>query len=548
METFDLFDLHDALFKAARANHITLDMSEHKDKVEGLPFNLTFVVRNKKAQIKCPRCGSQNTARYVGMGGAMSALGGDMSVMGTNPAGLGIYRSNDIALSFGFNNNAAESNFNGTIMKQNQTRASLDQVGFVYTNKIGNTTSLRFVNFGFNYHKSRNFNRLFSAGGVLDGMSQTNYLADELDAWGMDSPSKFDEVLNSQNPYTNYWNKYPVLGIMGITTGLVDYPDDTTIGWNGDSNDFYSRETGGINQYDFSVAFNIEDRFYIGATLGVYDLKYNRYTSYMEYLNDDEGYENGGYTLENYYRMEGTGVDFKLGVIVRPFENSPFRLGLAVHTPTWYDLSESYDATINSDITYWNETYSQTLSDKLNPDYLIYDYRMVTPWKFNVSMGTTIDNLVAIGAEYEYQDYSSAQLKDIDGFELGGQADVNEFLKGVHTLRVGMEARLAPQFSVRAGYNYSTAAFQDYAYNQLSLYGTNTDFNNTKSKNTCTLGLGYKGSSIYADIAYKYDMYKSDFCAFDSNYNFSTGETDLLPAAQVDNSRHQLILTLGARF
>ena len=65
METFDLFDLHDALFRAARANHITLDMSEHKDKVEGLPFNLTFIVKNKKAQIKCPRCGSKNTARYI---------------------------------------------------------------------------------------------------------------------------------------------------------------------------------------------------------------------------------------------------------------------------------------------------------------------------------------------------------------------------------------------------------------------------------------------------------------------------------------------------
>ena len=65
METFDLFDLHDALFRAAKANHITLDMSEHKDKVEGLPFNLTFIVKNKKAQIKCPRCGSKNTARYI---------------------------------------------------------------------------------------------------------------------------------------------------------------------------------------------------------------------------------------------------------------------------------------------------------------------------------------------------------------------------------------------------------------------------------------------------------------------------------------------------
>lgn len=488
------------------------------------------------------------TARFVGMGGAMSALGGDISVIGTNPAGLGIYRSNDVALSFGFNNTGTESTFNGTSMSESRTRASIDQVGFVYTNKIGNNTSLRFVNFGFNYHKSKNFNRLFSAGGALDGMSQSNYLADELEAWGMNSASQFDNVLNAQNPYSNYWNEYPVLGIMGITTGLVDFPDNAVIGWNGHSNNYFSRETGGINQYDFSVAFNIEDRFYIGATLGIYDLNYNRYSSYMEYLNDDEGNDNGGYTLDNYYRMEGSGMDLKLGVIVRPFESSPFRVGLAVHTPTWYNMTESYDATINSDITWWGESYSQTLSDKLNPDYLIYDYRMNTPWKFNVSMGTTLENLVAIGAEYEYQDYSSAQLKDIDGFELGGQADVKEFLKGVHTFRVGMEARMAPQFSVRAGYNYSTAAFQDYAYNSLSLYGTSTDFNNTQAKNTFTVGLGYKGSVIYADLAYKYDMYKSDFCAFDSNYNFSTGETDLLPAAKVDNSRHQLLLTLGARF
>ena len=65
METFDLFDLHDALFRAAKANKITLDMSEHEGKVEGLPFNLTFVVKNKKAQIKCPRCGSTDTARFI---------------------------------------------------------------------------------------------------------------------------------------------------------------------------------------------------------------------------------------------------------------------------------------------------------------------------------------------------------------------------------------------------------------------------------------------------------------------------------------------------
>jgi len=51
--------------QAAKANKITLDMSEHDGKVEGLPFNLTFIVRNKKAQIKCPHCGSTDTARYL---------------------------------------------------------------------------------------------------------------------------------------------------------------------------------------------------------------------------------------------------------------------------------------------------------------------------------------------------------------------------------------------------------------------------------------------------------------------------------------------------
>ena len=488
------------------------------------------------------------TARFIGMGGAMGALGGDMSVLGTNPAGLGIYRSNDIALSFGFNNTGTNSTFNGTSMNENRTRASFDQVGFVYTNKIGNTTSLRFVNFGFNYHKSKNFNRLFSMGGALDGFSQTNYLSDEMNAWGMDSPERFDNVLNAKNPYTNYWNTYPVLGIMGVMTGLVDYPGADVIGWPGDSNNYYSSETGGINQYDFSIAFNIEDRLYIGATLGMYDINYNRYSSYMEYLNDDEGNPNGSYVLENFYDLEGAGVDLKLGMIYRPFEESPFRVGLAIHTPTWYDLTESYNATMTSDVKYWGETYSQTLSDEMNPEYLIYDYRMLTPWKFNVSMGTTLSNLVAIGAEYEYQDYSSAKLQDMDGYELGGQSDVNDFLKGVHTLRLGMEALVAPQFSLRAGYNYSTAAFENYAYNALSLYGTSTDFNNTQSKNTFTAGLGYRGNVIYADLAYKYDMYKSEFCAFDSNYNFGTGQTDLLPVTNVDNSRHQLVMTIGARF
>ena len=285
-----------------------------------------------------------------------------------------------------------------------------------------------------------------------------------------------------------------------------------------------------------------EDRVYLGATLGVYDVNYDRYTSYTENLNDDKGADNGGYTLDNYYRLEGTGMDLKLGVIVRPIESSPFRLGFAVHTPTWYDLRESYNATLSSDILAYEKPYIQTLSDFLvtpEYDYLTYDYNLTTPWKFNVSAGTTFAGAVAVGAEYEYQDYSSSKLKDVDGYELGDQPSVENYLKGVHTFRIGMETRIIPEFSIRAGYNYSSAAFSKDAYSALSLYSTRTDFNNTESKNTFTFGLGYRGSVIYADLAYKYDMYKSNFYAFD--------DIDL-PATKVDNERHQLLLTVGARF
>ena len=479
------------------------------------------------------------TARFIGMGGAMGALGGDISVMSSNPAGIGIFRSNDFSVSLGFNNTGTSSTFNGTSMKEDKTRASFDQLGFVYTYKVGNTTSLRYVNFGFNYHKSKNFNRLFSAGGQLDGFSQSWQLAQEMNVSGVNSASSFDAILDAENPYRQYWNQYPVLGMMGATTGVVDFYDGKVLGWNGYSNNYYSQEKGGINEYDFNIAFNIEDRFYLGATLGVYDVNYDRYSSYTEELDDDYGQENGGYTLENYYSLKGTGVDLKLGAILRPVEDSPFRLGLAIHTPTWYELTESTNATLSSDILAYDSPYSQTLSDYLDYSYLTYDYRLITPWKFNVSAGTTFGGLVALGAEYEYSDYSSSTLQDIDGYELGDQPSVEAFLKGVHTFRVGMEARLAPQFSIRAGYNYTSAVFADDAYSALSSYRTSTDFNNIKDKNTFTMGLGYRGNVVYADLAYKCDMYKSDFYAFD--------DIDL-PATKVDNERHQLVFTLGAKF
>lgn len=504
------------------------------------------------------------TARFVGMGGAMSALGADISTIGTNPAGIGLFRGNDISLSFGFNNNQAKADMNGSTATEKRTKASFDQAGIVWSSKIGNKTDLRYVNFAFNYHKRANFNRQFSAGGnASNGNSLTYLMADMLldatyqrDKYCYDYAQDFIDLYDAQNPYVNYGNNdiflyTPYLAAMGARTNLVTpYLSNTEVdkergpkiigmdGWEAANNQYYSREEGGIDEYDFNVAFNVKDRYYFGITLGVYNLDYNRYSSYGENLTAE-----GDFTLNNFYSVEGSGVDLKLGVIIRPFEYSPFRIGLAVHTPIWYSLTEHHTANLTSTLSNIEGSTTENLVDYLQPEY-IWDYRLTTPWRFNVSMGTIVGGIMALDAEYEYAKYSSAQVDDVDGYQLNATNAVSETLKGVHTFRAGMETKLTSAFSLRAGYNFRSVPIHENAYKNIPITDptrTDAEYLNLKSQQAVTVGLGWRGKLFYADLAYKYDFYKADFYAFGS-------EQISLPATKVNNDRHQLLFTLGVHF
>lgn len=150
---------------------------------------------------------------------------------------------------------------------------------------------------------------------------------------------------------------------------------------------------------------------------------------------------------------------------------------------------------------------------------MIRQFRLQTPWTYNVSLGYTIGNSWALGAEYEYEDYSSMKFKNPDD----GFSDLFEYensttpmMKGVSTIRLGAEYKVIPQFALRAGYNYSTAIFNNDAYKDLPLNSiqTDTDFANTKALSNYTLGIGYRGSMFYADLAYKFSSYKENFYPF----------------------------------
>ena len=220
------------------------------------------------------------------------------------------------------------------------------------------------------------------------------------------------------------------------------------------------------------------------------------------------------------------------------------RIGVAIHTPTWFNLTDIHSARLESDITYEGQQYHAVQDTYDAAGNRVLDYQLITPWKYNFSLGYTIGKSVALGAEYEYTDYSTAKMKDPDGVVFGTTNDrVKQYLKGIHTVRVGVEGKLLPQFSVRAGYNYTTGSFKNGAFKLLPYDTTRTDteFENIKGINNITVGLGYKGRVFYADLAYQLTMYKSDF------YPFSNEYISYVPA-KVNNDRHQLMMTLGVRF
>ena len=528
------------------------------------------------------------TARFVGMGGAMGALGGDISTIGTNPAGIGVYRSNDAMVSFGFSSYGTESNYVGNKMNSDKMRASFDNAGFVLSSKIGNATALRYVNFGFNYHKAKSFYKNMSMGGNLGDYTQTDYMAAQaggikdwsgdiytdpemgwLSALGYDGYLITDLIAhNGQGDVPSGYVPYMVGGkqVKNLNGDLVYITPGEYGGmfWGGNGS-FRSEERGGIDQYDFNISFNINDRVYLGVTVGAYAIDYSKYTFYDENYLDKAGNATGqGYNLQSWNKIHGSGFDVKFGAIIRPFEYSPLKIGLAIHTPTYYNLDYKTNARLESDVLndldIANESevgsgmigqYNVDTYDILKGD-MVRQFQLQTPWTYNVSLGYTIGKDLALGAEYEYQDYSSMKFKDQEGYSdtFGYENSTTSMLKGVSTIRLGAEYKVIPQFALRAGYNYTSAIFNSDAYKDLPYNSiqTDTDFANTKVLSNYTLGIGYRGSMFYADLAYKYSSYKEDFHPFINAY--MDGEQLVIgsPEAKVKNTRSQVLLTLGLRF
>ena len=475
------------------------------------------------------------TARYVGMGGAMEALGADLSTIGTNPAGLGLFRKGKVDLSFGLVSQTGMNKFSSL----NKTNMSFDQIGVVFNvNKTPNAS----FNIGFNYHKSRNFDQLLNAANTLNNASQNKLTYQKYR----------NRVFQTQDDatYSQVDNLYMKNLLYNNTTSAYYYFPASGYLYN-------QQNKGYIGEYDMNLSANINDRVYLGLTMGIHDVHYKGYAEYTEnFVHNANNIP--GLTLNDSREITGTGFDVKFGAIVRPMAESPFRLGAYVHTPVWYDLTTS--------------NYTELTDGTLRPSIgESYDFRVNTPWKFGLSAGTTLADRIALGATYEYAAYNAMQTRIKDGgtydwyygtyYESSHNDRVmnnhtEDALRGQHTLKLGVEAKITDHFSLRAGYNYLSALFKDLAEKNGSLnspgtyYASSTSYVNWKDTNRFTFGLGWNVWRFNIDLAYQYSQQNGTFYPF-MNYYDGPGtsvEDNIANPTKVNNKQHQLLLTMGYKF
>lgn len=478
------------------------------------------------------------TARFVGMGGALGALGSDITTMGTNPAGTALFRHNEvnIGVSGVFTDTKGQ-------LGHDQVRMSLDHAGILFVMGQGEPgeRGLQSVNFGINYLKKCNYLGNIAVGSVAGlgagNFSQTWQIADMAN-------------LTQSNGYD-----WPVLADIfapkneKMDDGVLGYDSGKFHGVNAESASYHRATYGSSSQFDFNLSFNISDQFFWGLSLGVYSNNYRQQSLYYE-MGVDKNY----YDILNWYDSKADGFDVKLGFICRPIEESPFRIGLAIHTPIWYSMD---------DVNGWSLCYNDGDDEKADgifgyteenqADPFRYGYR--TPWKFAVSLGHTIGKELAFGLEYELTDPSTARYYT----EKWDRAPYFEYindkikhsLKAQHTLKMGLEYKFVPEIALRMGYNYVSSPIKNTSYRQLyaeyDTWPTETAYINWKDLHRLTFGMGYRFKGGYFDLAIQYQMQKGDLYAFYGDYQDKGVQYSMAPT-EVKNNRAQILGTLGFSF
>ena len=498
----------------------------------------------------------RGTARFLSMGGAFTALGGDLSSLNQNPAGIGLYRRSEIGATLEISPAKITSDTHSNSISKSNT--------YVYCNNFGYVGSVHLdgamptFSWGVSYNRIASFDRDYNVYNASSPSSLTDYIA------AFTNGAKADR-LNFGSGYNPYYDSnedwLSILAYNSCMINPVAGSSDTYQGLSGSNTvgDALTRvhERGYVDEYAIDFGGNIENCVYWGLGFGITDFSLNQHVEYSESMENAKIYNgenivtgDAGFELTNRRVVTGTGLNLKLGLILKPVQE--FRLGIAVHTPTWYDMKQSANAEV--DYSYFDPNQ---VEGRNNPyrgneytEESFYDFRLRTPWKLMVGAACVIGSQAIVSFDYERQAYDNMNLKYEDSWDSWvdnewANEHISNYFKATNIVRVGAEFRVTPNVSLRAGYAYSATNVKEEVENgsmEVLTAGTNAAYTLNKDTNQISCGIGYRYQAFYIDGAYVYRNRKSTYHAY-TNFDGVSA-----PQADLTEINHSVVLSLGFKF
>jgi long-subunit fatty acid transport protein len=471
------------------------------------------------------------TARIRGIGEANTALGGDISSISSNPAGLGFYNRSEVSFTPVLSLNSTNTTYLDNSTSATSTRFGIGNIGIALNSKRPDNIpgSWKGGTFGFSYNRLKDFNNEV----IYSGTNIDNDYLDFVLDFANTNEAQIGDYYLVDLPYETYL----------INDYSVDNNGDTTFNVWDTFVEYASPDTpvdqeerivtsGSLNKWSISYGGNVSDRFYFGFGLGVMSLRYENEKTYSEIRYPESILDH--YTLYEKQEVTGTGVNGSLGITVRPINT--LTIGVLFVTPTAYTLTDKFETNIHS---IWNESALDYYGDDpfftgdqtagQTPDD--WTYTLNTPMRLNTGLAFFFNKNGFITADIEWVDYSKIKFRFDQGDINQENEAIKEMYKSVINYRIGGEYRTG-SLRIRAGYNYLNNPLVD-----------TEDVN--KAKSTYSAGIGYRKQKFYIDMSVLYSTSKGVRIPYIIYEDQGIGPT---PVADINYNTTQFIFTGGFYF
>jgi long-subunit fatty acid transport protein len=488
-----------------------------------------------------------SSARMMGIGGARTALGGDIGTISANPAGLGFFNKSEFSFTGGLAFNNANTDFLNRESREGIGNFNLPNLGLVlnYSKDDIVPGKWRGGSFGVSINRLANFQQEFTYQGLNNQNSLIDFYLERAQQY---DPNQLNDEINN--------NAILSSDVLGYATYLVDYgqwffnPGDSFPRYSSeiptpDSVPMLQEETvrrrGSVNQIDIAYGANYDDKIYLGASLGIQTLRMLETKTYKEtsiQIYDSIGSPLNSFTLRDEYNLSGTGVNLTVGMIIRPVD--VIRLGVTYRSPTIMGVNSTFNSTLDVRYNNWNYISPSAGSLVLNDVSAStvpgsFGFNVVSPHRINVGAAIFVGKHGFLTGDLEMVAFNNAELRARDNTNFGADnRTISRLYQPVMNIRLGGEFRM-DKFRFRAGY----------ALMPSGVVTTQEAVKVNRDITSISAGIGYRTAEYYIDVAVVNQRFEDQYSPYTLNMGDNMGKQ---PVAVSRFNNTQVSITYGAFF